>query len=56
MNSKIQQLLETLIDYSTEERYSPRVIIRERRELTSEIKSVLASKFGVSSGSNSLCQ
>jgi len=42
-----------LIDYSTEEQNSPRVIMREHRELTSELKNVLASKFGVSSCSNS---
>jgi len=36
--------------------YSPRVIMRERRELTMELKNALASKFGVSGCSNSLCQ
>jgi len=36
--------------------YSPRVTMRERRELTTELKNALASKFGVSGCSNSLCQ
>jgi len=35
--------------------YSPRVIMRERRELTTELKNALTSKFGVSGCSNSLC-
>jgi len=33
--------------------YSPTVIMRKRHELTSELKNILASKFGVSSYSNS---
>jgi len=45
-----------LIDYSTEEQYSPRVITRQHRELTSELKNVLASKIGVDSCSKSLRQ
>jgi len=36
--------------------YSPRVIMRERRELTTELKNALSSQFGVSSCSKSLCQ
>jgi len=54
MISTIQQPLETLIDCNTEEEYSPRVIMREHHELTSELKNVFASKFGVGSCSNSL--
>jgi len=36
--------------------YSPRVIMQEQRELTSELKNALVSKFGVSSCSHSVCQ
>ena len=36
--------------------YSPRVIMRERRELTTELNNALSSKFGVSCCSKSLCQ
>ena len=36
--------------------YSPRVIMRERGELTTELKNALASKFGDSSCSNSVRQ
>ena len=36
--------------------YSPTVIMRERRELTTELKNALVSKFGVSSCSKTLCQ
>jgi len=36
--------------------YSPRVIMRERREPTTELKNALAPKFGVNGCSNSLCQ
>jgi len=35
--------------------YSPRVMMRERREITTELKNALASKIGISSCSNSLC-
>jgi len=36
--------------------YSPRVIMRKRREPTTELKNALAPKFGVNGCSNSLCQ
>ena len=35
--------------------YSPGVMMRERRELTMELKNAFASKIGVSSCSNSVC-